>query len=385
MKGKCFLFAVVAIFICAAFCSASEEVRIRQSRLDPHRSFTFRNITGDIQYISSFPLEQLMKESYPINRGEYYPQHLSLCHIDDDGDSINVYLYYRVFTSLSDAEEKIMEALCGDSAVYADATTPEKVGEIGDNCWYNDRSVWFIRNNVVVHINTFPNNVNPDQQKFTDYIKSVDRLLCESPKVSDSTEIKAPEIVSTEMIPNLSTENTITIKVNAVDPQGRKLYYSYLGWPWGVTKESNGILKLINPKILPAPYTYSKLLIWVENEDNIVTSIEYTFLETSVQDSEDHTVESPRVFILHQNAPNPFNPATSISFSLSESRNTRLIVYDTLGRTVRTLVNGPCMAGKHVVRWDGRDDAGAPVSSGVYLSRLSAGGVAETRRMTLMR
>ncbi len=101
--------------------------------------------------------------------------------------------------------------------------------------------------------------------------------------------------------------------------------------------------------------------------------------------NEDHTAESPKVFTLHQNAPNPFNPATSISFTLAESRNTSLIVYDALGRTIRTLANGPLPAGKHTIRWDGRDNSGAPVSSGVYLYRLTAGGVAETRRMTLVR
>jgi len=100
---------------------------------------------------------------------------------------------------------------------------------------------------------------------------------------------------------------------------------------------------------------------------------------------EDHAAEAPRVFTLHQNAPNPFNPATSISFSLSEGRNTSLVVYDALGRTVRTLVNGSLQAGRHTVRWDGRDDTDAAVSSGMYLYRLTAGGVTETRRMTLVR
>ena len=101
--------------------------------------------------------------------------------------------------------------------------------------------------------------------------------------------------------------------------------------------------------------------------------------------NEDHAAESPKVFTLHQNAPNPFNPSTAISFFLSESRNTSLVVYDALGRTVRTLLNGPCLVGKHTVIWDGRDDAGIPVSSGIYLYRLTAGGVTDTRKMTLVR
>jgi len=101
--------------------------------------------------------------------------------------------------------------------------------------------------------------------------------------------------------------------------------------------------------------------------------------------NEDHAAEAPKVFTLNQNAPNPFNPATSISFSLAEDRNTSLVVYDALGRTVRTLVNGPLPSGTHTMRWDGRDDTGEAVSSGVYLYRLTAGGVTETKRMTLVR
>jgi hypothetical protein len=109
------------------------------------------------------------------------------------------------------------------------------------------------------------------------------------------------------------------------------------------------------------------------------------FLTTSVRDFEDHCTEIPRVFTLHQNAPNPFNPATSIPFSLTGSGTVRLVIHDVLGRTVRTLVDGPRSAGKLTVVWDGRDDSGSPVSSGVYLYRLTSGGVAETRRMTLVR
>ena len=101
--------------------------------------------------------------------------------------------------------------------------------------------------------------------------------------------------------------------------------------------------------------------------------------------NEDHTAEVPKVFTLHQNAPNPFNPATSIPFSLAEGGTVRLIVHDVLGRKVRTLVDGPRVAGKHTVAWDGRNDSGIPVSSGVYLYRLSSGGVTDTRRMTLVR
>ena len=145
-------------FLFTTYCDASDDLHIRTSRLGPGRLITFRNIPGDVQYIPSFPLEQLMKESFFIaNKGNYYPQHLSLYHVDSERDTLNVSLYYRVFTSVSDAEEKIVEVLSGDAAYYANAISTGKSGEIGDNCLYNDTSVWFIRNNVVVHIQSYPN------------------------------------------------------------------------------------------------------------------------------------------------------------------------------------------------------------------------------------
>ncbi len=85
------------------------------------------------------------------------------------------------------------------------------------------------------------------------------------------------------------------------------------------------------------------------------------------------------------NAPNPFNPATAISFSLAEGKIMSLVVYDALGRTVRTLANGPLPAGKHTIRWDGRDGSGRMVSSGVYICRMRAGAFEKSIKMTYVR
>jgi flagellar hook assembly protein FlgD len=64
---------------------------------------------------------------------------------------------------------------------------------------------------------------------------------------------------------------------------------------------------------------------------------------------------------------------------------TRLTVYDALGREIAVLADGFLSAGNHEVRWNGRDSHGNPVSSGVYLYRLEAGGNAETKKMMLVR
>jgi hypothetical protein len=86
------------------------------------------------------------------------------------------------------------------------------------------------------------------------------------------------------------------------------------------------------------------------------------------------------------NAPNPFNPRTTIRFTLGEPAAVTLGVYDVSGRLVNELVAGETRsAGAHEVAWDGRDDAGRAVASGVYLCRLEAGGLIQVRRMVLIR
>jgi hypothetical protein len=90
-------------------------------------------------------------------------------------------------------------------------------------------------------------------------------------------------------------------------------------------------------------------------------------------------------FQLLQNYPNPFNPETVISFQLPVTSNIKLAVYDITGRRVRALVQGRRNAGTHTVTWDGRDDRGQIVASGVYLYRLVAGGQVQVRRLMLLR
>ncbi len=83
--------------------------------------------------------------------------------------------------------------------------------------------------------------------------------------------------------------------------------------------------------------------------------------------------------------PNPFNPSTTVSFRLAEAADVELAVYDVRGARVRTLLRAHAPAGRSAVRWDGRDDAGRAVASGVYFARLRAGADTRTRRMVLLK
>jgi hypothetical protein len=93
----------------------------------------------------------------------------------------------------------------------------------------------------------------------------------------------------------------------------------------------------------------------------------------------------PRAYRLHANVPNPFNPTTTIHYELPAAGHVTLDVLDVRGRLVRTLVNGRVEAGRRAVLWEGRDDDGQRVASGVYFYRLRAGAFVETRRMVLLK
>ncbi len=90
-------------------------------------------------------------------------------------------------------------------------------------------------------------------------------------------------------------------------------------------------------------------------------------------------------FALSQNYPNPFNPTTTVRFDLPEDGKLTLVIYNILGQRVRTLFEGSQTAGRHEVIWDGRNETGQQVSSGIYLYRLQSQKFTQTRKMLLVK
>ena len=93
----------------------------------------------------------------------------------------------------------------------------------------------------------------------------------------------------------------------------------------------------------------------------------------------------PENYGLAQNMPNPFNPSTTISYEVPESGATKLVVYNLLGQQVRTLIDNTIEAGYHSIVWDGADEFGRQVASGIYIYRMSSGEFAATRRMMFLK
>jgi hypothetical protein len=97
------------------------------------------------------------------------------------------------------------------------------------------------------------------------------------------------------------------------------------------------------------------------------------------------TASIPATFDLRQNYPNPFNPSTAISYQLSGISQVTLKVYDMLGREVATLVDAIGTPGTHTAIWDGKNNRGETVASGIYLYQLQAGTSVMTRKMVLLK
>ncbi|MEW6755937.1 MAG: FlgD immunoglobulin-like domain containing protein [Candidatus Latescibacterota bacterium] len=96
----------------------------------------------------------------------------------------------------------------------------------------------------------------------------------------------------------------------------------------------------------------------------------------------------PQTFALQQNYPNPFNSGTVIRFALRAREEVELAVFNLAGQQVATLVEGVRGAGAYTINWDGLDDRGQALASGLYLYRLRAGGggeQVETRKLVLVR
>jgi hypothetical protein len=112
--------------------------------------------------------------------------------------------------------------------------------------------------------------------------------------------------------------------------------------------------------------------------------IAYTYSGTPTNVSDSFS-QLPREFALRQNYPNPFNPTTIINYDLPTAGHVELRIYNTLGQEIRTLVTSIQQPGTYNVTWDGRNNSGMVVPSGVYFYQLQAGAVVETRKMILMR
>ena len=137
-----------------------------------------------------------------------------------------------------------------------------------------------------------------------------------------------------------------------------------------IVSEITNSIKVIGQELeVTGEYQYSCKLLdfaWPKNQTDVEENLEGSL---------------PKHFNLGQNYPNPFNPGTSIMFDLPRRSQVVVTVYNLLGRHVKTLINNEFSAGNHSINWDGTDDRGNIVSTGIYFYSFQAGEFIETKKM----
>lgn len=165
------------------------------------------------------------------------------------------------------------------------------------------------------------------------------------------------------------------------------------------TENSLADSDIITPSIIPATntsettrYQFEDLEVnsgntyyyWLESIDNDLTNSFHGPVSVTLEEEEE---EVPEVYVtkLMQNYPNPFNPNTTISFEIERETQVSLEIYNVLGQKVKTLVNEVMEAGNYPIEWNGTDDNGQPVTSGIYFYRLSTDFFNDFRKMMLVK
>ena len=118
------------------------------------------------------------------------------------------------------------------------------------------------------------------------------------------------------------------------------------------------------------------------NESDPIEDVVVTFTNSALGIDE-NTI--PTVYALHQNYPNPFNPTTQVNYDLPERGSVQIMIYDLMGRKVKTLINNEQNAGFKNIQWNATNNSGQPVSAGMYIYTIQAGEFRQTRKMVLLK
>ena len=191
-----------------------------------------------------------------------------------------------------------------------------------------------------------------------------------------------------------TVESFVSVYPTNLSPSGGEtitgpLVFSWTGVGPGYTysvnlvAEGNWVWQSDNLTVTSARYDGPALTLGAEYSYGVTVDDGYgnkSFIEESfvyqgkVEVEEDMNTAYPSVFYLSQNYPNPFNPTTTISYSIPQTDCVQLKVYNVVGDLVRTLVREEKSPGNYTAIWDGRNDKGRLVSSGVYFYTLNISG-----------
>ncbi len=202
------------------------------------------------------------------------------------------------------------------------------VSAYSNNAEVHDQKI-VIRWETYSEVNTAGYNIYRSLSKSGEYTKINDNLILTSPE-------KAGEVKKYEYTDNVDFSGSVYYKIE------------------DVTMDGKGTLH--------GPIAVNRIMSGVNTE-----------------------LEIRNEFRLYANYPNPFNPKTTIKYSLPQNTYVTLTVYDILGKTIRTIFSDTQTAGTHSITWDGRDESGLPAASGIYFYRMTTQDYQAVGRMVLAR
>ncbi len=183
----------------------------------------------------------------------------------------------------------------------------------------------------------------------------------------------------------------VTFKIGIIDAWNNQNYVSFPAGQttYGLVRDGEWGQAAIPVEVLRGLYMDLRMLsyefvILEEQGTQCQLALDDIYWDGGTTDAED-PLSPPLPFELKANWPNPFNPSTTIAFNLKEASSVRLEIYNLQGRKVRTLMSGSKAAGEHASVWNGLDDKGQPVASGVYFYRLGTPKGSELRKCVLLK
>jgi hypothetical protein len=159
----------------------------------------------------------------------------------------------------------------------------------------------------------------------------------------------------------------------------------------GALPGSESLLAILHYDTTLVPADFTDITVSVDTLANVIcgrtaTLSPFVLAVSDVQSGvDDGGQELPSRYTLYQNVPNPFNPTTTIRYNIAADVHVRLVIFDVAGRVVRRLVDENQQADSYAVTWDGVNDTGQAVATGIYFYRIEAGGFLQTKKMLLLK
>ncbi|MEQ8577537.1 MAG: NosD domain-containing protein [Balneola sp.] len=271
----------------------------------------------------------------------------------------------------------------------------QKVGDVSGNGTVSAMDASFILQYVVGLIEAFPAELNSKSRSDMNSVEGTEDMILslgESIPLSES-EFRIPVYID-NVSSLFSSEIEIDFDNNSLELIDSDLTSIVKDASVSENQNANGrySLAIASTKAISESGEVVSLTFRLKDENSSPSLSILRFqanevdLTATAVSNEDVALNVPEEFKLYQNYPNPFNPSTTIGFDVPNGKTqVRLEIYNILGQRVKTLVNDVYTAGRYKVSWDGTNNVGGRVSTGVYIYRIQAGDIVQSKKLTFIK